>query len=671
MSKKVLIFESDAGFANELRGGFARLGCDVTVVDDSAQGLQAAARDRPDLILLTVELPRSNGFSVCNKLKRDAGLSAVPVLILSSDSTEETFDHHRRLRGRADDYVKKPVAFDDLLARAKKFVTFDATGEDADSSSGAAIVSDDEILLDDLEIGSNGAGTPEPSAVNSDDVIEVAPVSIAPVSIAPESAPASGDVIVLESDAPIEIETVSPAALLADSSQAETGDPEIISARPPKPATIPPPSTRGPSQAPRAGDSGEVARFREENERQKARIRELELSEMAARGRAAELEESVRRGAGRDAEVQRLQRELDEAKAKGASGKSTGSAREFLDLREQLNKKDKEILELRDQLTHKDKGLLALRDAQLVLERDKADLGDRIADLEKAVTDATKREESAKNDKEQASKRAEDFKRKGEKIKVDLDAAVTELAERRSAHEADIAQRDAREAALRSDLDESKRRAEAELEAAVATTEEQSKKQLEDALEKARTEAEAARAEAEQGARNAARAEAEREFEAKLTAASRAHDEALAKLRTDADAAADEARHQREELSNRVSAVEAELQAERDQFEAERKRAAGVGARVEKLESELRAASDELESFRDTAAQRAKAISKLERSLETTRTEAEAARAALTDEQQKVERARQRYETSNSSLEKAKDALAAVLARIEEAQKSE
>src|SRR5215207_9761052 len=71
MSKKVLIFESDAGFADELRGGFSRLGCDVTVVDDSIQGLQAAVRDRPDLILLTVELPRSNGFSVCNKLKRD------------------------------------------------------------------------------------------------------------------------------------------------------------------------------------------------------------------------------------------------------------------------------------------------------------------------------------------------------------------------------------------------------------------------------------------------------------------------------------------------------------------------------------------------------------------------------------------------------------------------
>ena len=267
MSKKVLIFESDAGFANELRGGFSRLGCDVTVVEDSTQGLQAAARDRPDLILLTVELPRSNGFSVCNKLKRDAGLSAVPVLILSSDSTEETFDHHRRLRGRADDYVKKPVAFEDLLARASKFITFDGPAEDADPSSGAAIVSDDEILLDDLDAGSNGAGTPEPSAVNSDDVVEIAPVSILPASVAPESAPASSDMIVLDSEAPIEIETVSPAAPMGEPSPTDDRESEIVGGRPPKPATIPPPSARAPSrvpsQAPRAGDTGEVARFRE------------------------------------------------------------------------------------------------------------------------------------------------------------------------------------------------------------------------------------------------------------------------------------------------------------------------------------------------------------------------------------------------------------------------
>ena len=52
MPTKVLVFESDAGFAEELRDGLADFGCLTTVVDDANAGLQAAARDKPDLNLL-------------------------------------------------------------------------------------------------------------------------------------------------------------------------------------------------------------------------------------------------------------------------------------------------------------------------------------------------------------------------------------------------------------------------------------------------------------------------------------------------------------------------------------------------------------------------------------------------------------------------------------------
>src|SRR6195952_3473539 len=124
MPIKILVFESDAGFATELRNGFARLGCETSVVDDANLGLQAAAREKPDLILLSIELPRMNGFSVCNKLKRDAALKDVPLIIMSSDSTEETFEQHRRLRTRAEDYVHKPIAFADLMAPIQPFVPF-------------------------------------------------------------------------------------------------------------------------------------------------------------------------------------------------------------------------------------------------------------------------------------------------------------------------------------------------------------------------------------------------------------------------------------------------------------------------------------------------------------------------------------------------------------------
>ena len=116
MSTRVLVFESDPAFAAELRHELGKLGCEVEVVDDGNVGLSAAAARRPDLVLLSIELPRMNGFSVCNRLKKDAVLKEVPLIIMSSESSDDTFEQHKKLRTRADDYVHKPVKFKELMA---------------------------------------------------------------------------------------------------------------------------------------------------------------------------------------------------------------------------------------------------------------------------------------------------------------------------------------------------------------------------------------------------------------------------------------------------------------------------------------------------------------------------------------------------------------------------
>src|SRR2546430_8602697 len=129
---KVLVFESDPGFAGELRSELGKLGCTVNVVDDGNVGLQVASTERPDLILLSIELPRMNGFSVCNKLKKDATLKEVPLVIMSSESSEETFEQHRKLRTRAEDYVHKPIAFGELLLHIQGFVPLAPVSNDSD-----------------------------------------------------------------------------------------------------------------------------------------------------------------------------------------------------------------------------------------------------------------------------------------------------------------------------------------------------------------------------------------------------------------------------------------------------------------------------------------------------------------------------------------------------------
>ena len=120
MSTKVLVFESDAAFAGELRNELGKLGCTTSVVDDGNVGLQQAVAEKPDLILLSIELPRMNGFSVCNKLKKDPHLKDVPLIIMSSESSDETFEQHKKLRTRAEDYVHKPIAFGELRSTSSR-----------------------------------------------------------------------------------------------------------------------------------------------------------------------------------------------------------------------------------------------------------------------------------------------------------------------------------------------------------------------------------------------------------------------------------------------------------------------------------------------------------------------------------------------------------------------
>lgn len=119
---KVLIFESDHAFAVELRTELSMLGCTVQVFKEGATGLMAAAQSPPDLALISADLRPLNGFSICNKLKKDPALCNVPVILMSADQAPETFEQHRKLKSRADDYVHKPIATSELIERVRALV---------------------------------------------------------------------------------------------------------------------------------------------------------------------------------------------------------------------------------------------------------------------------------------------------------------------------------------------------------------------------------------------------------------------------------------------------------------------------------------------------------------------------------------------------------------------
>ncbi|MBM4360341.1 MAG: response regulator [Deltaproteobacteria bacterium] len=144
---KVLIFESDHAFAVELRTELSMLGCTVQVFKEGNTGLAAASQSRPDLVMISADLRPMNGFSICNKLKKEPALQTVPVILMSTDQADEAFEQHKKLRWRADEYVRKPIPMPELVARVRALIPL----------SGSSSLAPTRIVADAADEGDEAA----------------------------------------------------------------------------------------------------------------------------------------------------------------------------------------------------------------------------------------------------------------------------------------------------------------------------------------------------------------------------------------------------------------------------------------------------------------------------------------------------------------------------------
>lgn len=111
----ILIAEDESRIAAFVSRGLENAGFTTVLVTDGAEALTVALRDGVDLVLLDVGLPTMDGFEVLRELR--ARGSAVPVIMLTArTSTRDTVEG---LEAGANDYVRKPFTFDELLARVR------------------------------------------------------------------------------------------------------------------------------------------------------------------------------------------------------------------------------------------------------------------------------------------------------------------------------------------------------------------------------------------------------------------------------------------------------------------------------------------------------------------------------------------------------------------------
>jgi two-component system response regulator MprA len=112
---RILVVDDDAAVRDSLRRSLAYNGYDVELANDGSAALAAIAAERPDALVLDVMMPRLNGLETCRRL-RAAG-DDLPILVLTA--RDAVSDRVAGLDAGADDYLTKPFALEELLARLR------------------------------------------------------------------------------------------------------------------------------------------------------------------------------------------------------------------------------------------------------------------------------------------------------------------------------------------------------------------------------------------------------------------------------------------------------------------------------------------------------------------------------------------------------------------------
>lgn len=127
---KILVIDDEPQIRRALRAGLERGGYTVTAVSNGEEGLDHASLHPPDLVILDLAMPGTDGFAVCSELRK---WSEVPIIVLTVRDSEE--DKIKALDLGADDYITKPFGVGELMARMRAVLRRAATENEPSESS--------------------------------------------------------------------------------------------------------------------------------------------------------------------------------------------------------------------------------------------------------------------------------------------------------------------------------------------------------------------------------------------------------------------------------------------------------------------------------------------------------------------------------------------------------
>jgi two-component system cell cycle response regulator DivK len=120
MSKRILVVEDHEDNRQILRDLLGNAGYDMVEAETGEDGLTAAASQRPDLILMDIQLPGIDGYETTRRLKADPALRAVPIIVVTSYALSG--DDIKAREAGCDAYVTKPYSPRQLLAKIREYL---------------------------------------------------------------------------------------------------------------------------------------------------------------------------------------------------------------------------------------------------------------------------------------------------------------------------------------------------------------------------------------------------------------------------------------------------------------------------------------------------------------------------------------------------------------------
>src|SRR5262249_18525126 len=120
MSKRILVVEDQEDNRRIVRDLLTATDYEVVEAEDGAQALAAVAKQRPDLILMDIQLPIMDGYEATRRLKADPSLSSIHVIAVASYALRG--DEEKAREAGCNDFVPKPYSPRQLLAKIRQYL---------------------------------------------------------------------------------------------------------------------------------------------------------------------------------------------------------------------------------------------------------------------------------------------------------------------------------------------------------------------------------------------------------------------------------------------------------------------------------------------------------------------------------------------------------------------